>query len=379
MPFSGPFSFVYKYGIKPALEGVDPSPIVGRADDTLTIKDEKVREIMERIRVSDFVIIDVTGGNPNVLWELGYAKALDKHIVLLSQKADLPFNIRGLDVQFYDLSVEGLERLKANLEKHLGEALPEVGRYRSSLLFALKTEQQLATIRSGLQRIQQGSVLQNLAKNELNRFADRVNVLMDGKFILRSEKPNSEIIQYFHDYISQLTGHESSFTTITHMNFWREISNQGSDAAYLMSNVRAADSGALIRRVFILDARTSLGGICPADVVEQFILRRIFQETTGAVGTLETRVFCSHEYNQDCATYENFGLLRKGTESLLFLPRYNASGRMTQTEFFYCDDEATTERTFADHKRMVDDNVGRFKSLLGRSEPLAEKHFTPPA
>ena len=52
------------------------------------MQEDKLPEIVRHIERSDFIIMDITGQNPNVLWELGFCRALGKHIVVLSQKTD---------------------------------------------------------------------------------------------------------------------------------------------------------------------------------------------------------------------------------------------------------------------------------------------------
>lgn len=52
-------------------------------------------QIFEAIEDADALIADITGNNPNVLFELGYARALDKPIVVLNQDPKRsPFDVR---------------------------------------------------------------------------------------------------------------------------------------------------------------------------------------------------------------------------------------------------------------------------------------------
>jgi hypothetical protein len=51
--------------------------------------------IYERINTSDVIVADMTGQNPNVYFEAGYAAALKKPIVFLTQnESDIPFDLR---------------------------------------------------------------------------------------------------------------------------------------------------------------------------------------------------------------------------------------------------------------------------------------------
>lgn len=73
-----------------------------RVEDQNTIG-QIVPRILARIRESAFVIADLTELRPNVLFEVGYALALDKPIVFTAQKGtDLPFDVKDLPTIFWD-------------------------------------------------------------------------------------------------------------------------------------------------------------------------------------------------------------------------------------------------------------------------------------
>lgn len=73
---------------------VDPKPRVYRADE-IEHSGRITEQIIDAIRTADVVVADVTGLNPNVMWELGYAFALDKEIIITIQEIDeSPFDLR---------------------------------------------------------------------------------------------------------------------------------------------------------------------------------------------------------------------------------------------------------------------------------------------
>ena len=59
--------------------------------------------IQGAIRNSQVVVADVTGKNPNVLFEVGVALGLGKPVLLLSQQPleDVPFDLRALQIAVY--------------------------------------------------------------------------------------------------------------------------------------------------------------------------------------------------------------------------------------------------------------------------------------
>ena len=70
-------------------------------------------QVWQGIRGSDAVVADITGKNPNVFYEIGLAHALGKEVILLTQEADAPFDIRSSRLIRYSLG--DLATLKANL------------------------------------------------------------------------------------------------------------------------------------------------------------------------------------------------------------------------------------------------------------------------
>jgi hypothetical protein len=92
MPFSDEFLDVYESGIKQACE--DAGVYCERVDDQKF--DETILErIYNQIQVADIIVADMSGCNPNVFYEVGYAHALHKRVILLTKNVnDIPFDLR---------------------------------------------------------------------------------------------------------------------------------------------------------------------------------------------------------------------------------------------------------------------------------------------
>ncbi len=59
--------------------------------------------ILEGIQQSDFVIADVSEKSPNVFYEIGYARGIQRPVIITAKKGtELPFDIKDLPVIFYD-------------------------------------------------------------------------------------------------------------------------------------------------------------------------------------------------------------------------------------------------------------------------------------
>jgi hypothetical protein len=100
-----------------------------RADD-ITEPGRITDQIISAIERADVVIADITDANPNVLFELGYADALEKRIIVLNQRVeDTPFDIKDWRQIIY--SASALLALAASLANFLDGAL-RVGGFAST-------------------------------------------------------------------------------------------------------------------------------------------------------------------------------------------------------------------------------------------------------
>ena len=92
MPFSDDFKDIYESGIKPACKNCNVK--VERVDEQ--IFDENIlSRIYDQIAKADILIADMTGRNPNVFYEVGYAHAIQKRVILLTQNSnDIPFDLK---------------------------------------------------------------------------------------------------------------------------------------------------------------------------------------------------------------------------------------------------------------------------------------------
>jgi len=100
---NGHFSRVYNHLIKPACEDSGYKPI--RADEVAS-SNYIVIDILTKIVESDLVICDLSGKNPNVLYELGIRQAFNLPTVLIKDnKTDKIFDIQGLRYTEYSQSL----------------------------------------------------------------------------------------------------------------------------------------------------------------------------------------------------------------------------------------------------------------------------------
>src|ERR1700726_3375113 len=92
MPLEPVFNDVYQLGIKPAAEGA--GAYCERIDEQI-FAESILSRIYNQISKADLIVADMTGRNPNVFYETGYAHALNKKVILLTQAADdIPFDLK---------------------------------------------------------------------------------------------------------------------------------------------------------------------------------------------------------------------------------------------------------------------------------------------
>jgi nucleoside 2-deoxyribosyltransferase len=85
MPFDETFSDVYKIGIRESCEAA--GAYCERVDEQI-FNERILDRIYNQIAKADLVIADMTGRNPNVFYEVGYAHALGKTTILLTSKTE---------------------------------------------------------------------------------------------------------------------------------------------------------------------------------------------------------------------------------------------------------------------------------------------------
>jgi hypothetical protein len=79
-----------------------------------------LHDIAQGIVDATVVVAEITPANQNVFYELGYAHALGKPTILLAERGkQLPFDISGYRVLFYDNTIAGKRQVEEGLRSHL--------------------------------------------------------------------------------------------------------------------------------------------------------------------------------------------------------------------------------------------------------------------
>lgn len=127
MPFDKSFDDIYKLGIK---ETASQLGILAERVDEQIFQEGILERIYRQIEAADLIIADMSGQNPNVFYEVGYAHAKDKLCVLMTKDAnDIPFDLKHHRHIVYGESINGLRN---SLAEELAWAKNEITNIRSS-------------------------------------------------------------------------------------------------------------------------------------------------------------------------------------------------------------------------------------------------------
>lgn len=117
MPFDPAFNDIYEFGIKGACS--DVGLYCERVDEQIFLG-SMLERIYSQISRADLLVADMTGKNPNVFYEVGYAHALGKNVVLLTSIAqDIPFDLKHFPHIVYGSEIKTLRTSLARHLKHL--------------------------------------------------------------------------------------------------------------------------------------------------------------------------------------------------------------------------------------------------------------------
>ena len=109
---------VLKHIIKPAVESCGYEAI--RADK-IAGSGVITSEVLQLVAKAPLVIADLTGGNPNVFYELAIRHALQKPLVQIIEKGEeLPFNIHNTRTIYFDHhDLEDVDNAKKEIAEYI--------------------------------------------------------------------------------------------------------------------------------------------------------------------------------------------------------------------------------------------------------------------
>lgn len=127
MPFHEEFDDIYKLGIKETSIALD---IKAERVDEQIYREGILERIYRQIEAADIIIADMSGQNPNVFYEVGYAHAKEKLCILLTkQSTDIPFDLKHHRHIVYN---DSIMKLKNSLGAELLWAKAQIENVRRS-------------------------------------------------------------------------------------------------------------------------------------------------------------------------------------------------------------------------------------------------------
>ena len=113
-PFSEPFNTIYKDHIVKVVK--DSGLTIERADEIFGTE-PIIEDIWEGINSAQIIIADVTGRNPNVMYEIGIAHTVGKPVVIITQDMnDVPFDLKHYRCIVYNYTPRGCADLEKKIE-----------------------------------------------------------------------------------------------------------------------------------------------------------------------------------------------------------------------------------------------------------------------
>ena len=114
MPFDLKYWNFYENAIKAIFEEMKLSC---KRSDEIFHRGVIMKDILRFVRHAKFIVADLSGGNPNVLFEIGIAHAIQKPVILLTRNlGDVPAIIQdNIQVFDYDVTLRGGDKLHNHL------------------------------------------------------------------------------------------------------------------------------------------------------------------------------------------------------------------------------------------------------------------------
>jgi tetratricopeptide (TPR) repeat protein len=146
IPFAVEFKNQWELAIAPAIQDAGVMPV--RGDDFSLAAGVIMSDVTRLIYQSDLIVADLSGRNPNVMYELGLAHAAQKPVIMIAQNdSDVPFDLSHVRYLKYD--ARDLRELRNNLTDRIKAtlAIPSQNLPRFFPELEIMTPDDVATLR----------------------------------------------------------------------------------------------------------------------------------------------------------------------------------------------------------------------------------------
>ncbi|MCR4320346.1 MAG: hypothetical protein NUV74_08460 [Candidatus Brocadiaceae bacterium] len=91
---------------------------VTRADQIFSAE-PLMEDVRDAVLTARYIVADLTDSNPNVFYELGICHALGKKVILVTQSAEVPFDVRHIRHIRYEYTPRGMQTFETALRETL--------------------------------------------------------------------------------------------------------------------------------------------------------------------------------------------------------------------------------------------------------------------
>jgi len=290
--------------------------------DKQSVQGVVTEAILKKLRSADLVIADLTGNNPNVLFELGYRVALDKPFVCIS---DNPAKAKFWASAYKIINYTG-DRAREQITKELVEAYQQIENQTET---NDQLDRLISKIRTDKENQFNNPFQDRLAAWRIERALEQVTSIQDRQWELDARMPYEYIAFIFQELIETMVSGEE-YSTVSNMGFWSE--KAVGTTGFLEANVQAVKSGVTIKRVILINKN----GLAKPGNREALVSELKKHERACSSlqkfrpGKMEVKCLVSDHYEQ----FGHFGMMRglkkngEDGDRVLIIPHYSYDGTM---------------------------------------------------
>lgn len=108
--FAGNFANIYK-------QAIEETGLIARKTEGIYSTSPNINKIWDFVCSSDIILADLTSKDPNIMYQLGLAQAIQKPTILISENLeDVPFDLKNMSIILFDKKISGWEiKLKEDI------------------------------------------------------------------------------------------------------------------------------------------------------------------------------------------------------------------------------------------------------------------------
>lgn len=310
---------IYENIIRPAFEeaGIRETRI-----DTEQLLHRAINATVEsHLRTAPLVLVDITGNNPNVLYELGFRKAQGKPFVCISSNPS--------DAVFYAKDFQIIDYTRENAVSKIASAIRAAF---TEFPIRLSAQDEIELLASAIHRESFENPFQDrIAAWRIKRAIEQVEYIQKRQWEFEA-KSATAYVAYIFQGIMDLLRKGEEYLTLTNLHFWS--SSAVGESAFLRANIEAAKRGVVIKRIFLIDKSDIYRRRSDRELEALIQSHRRAQREVNLInpGNLDLKCILTENLEADLERYGHFGLARDSTETfgmekgcVVIVPRYEAS------------------------------------------------------